>query len=262
MEATREKEVKAILKFERDSNWPLSITAASAVEEFTSLSVTYQAGWGGCDSSLAWCWTKFGEAAIADGLTQPPAFQREWAKWDIPVRKENNSVRVLLRGKTKDGVRVSRPEEPGPPCMVLYAPRAVVKFRSTASDVIQTIVNCVGTLYQGRMNITEVLSSNEWAMVGALGDCSTSGEMPRGHRAMTHPDGLATAYAFFHRVHEVGLKTQNYDKGFEKFVRKCEPTEGMAAVISIALCCREDHGGAVYLTQDLAVAFFLTLLTV
>jgi hypothetical protein len=42
IEATREVEIKAMLKPGIDSNWPLKITTASAIDEFTSLSVTYE----------------------------------------------------------------------------------------------------------------------------------------------------------------------------------------------------------------------------
>jgi hypothetical protein len=51
-------------------------------------------------------------------------------------------------------------------------------------------------------------------------------------------------------VHEAVLKTQNYDNGFEKFVRRFNPKEEMEATVAIALGCREDHGWAVYREQD------------
>jgi hypothetical protein len=40
IEATRPKEIKALLKFGRDSHWPLKVTIASAVDEINSISVT------------------------------------------------------------------------------------------------------------------------------------------------------------------------------------------------------------------------------
>jgi hypothetical protein len=50
-------------------------------------------------------------------------------------------------------------------------------------------------------------------------------------------------------VHEAGLKTQNYDKWFDKFVRKFNPKDETEATVAIALGCREDHGWAVYCKQ-------------
>jgi hypothetical protein len=39
-EATRPKEIEALLKFGRDSAWPLKIVAAAALDEQISLSIT------------------------------------------------------------------------------------------------------------------------------------------------------------------------------------------------------------------------------
>jgi hypothetical protein len=50
-------------------------------------------------------------------------------------------------------------------------------------------------------------------------------------------------------VHEAGLKTQNCDKCFEKFVRKYERNEAMPATVAVIAGNRDDHGWAVYLTQ-------------
>jgi hypothetical protein len=47
IEATRDVEIRAILKLGRDSNWPLSITLASAIDDKTSLAVTYEINWSG-----------------------------------------------------------------------------------------------------------------------------------------------------------------------------------------------------------------------
>jgi hypothetical protein len=133
--------------------------------------------------------------------------------------------------------------------MILYAPNAAIKFRSIADEVIQTIVDCVGTLYQGMIRIVECLSTNEWAMVGALGNDELAGIIPSYHRAATNSTAFPTASPFCQRVQEATLKTQNYDKGFDKFVRKFNPKEEMEATMFVALGCREDHGWAVYCTQ-------------
>jgi hypothetical protein len=96
------------------------------------------------------------------------------------------------------------------------------------------------------MRIVECLATKEWAMVGSLGSDELTGVIPRFHRAETKPEALSTASALNERVHEAGLKTQNYDKGFDKFVRKLNLKEEMEATVAVALGCREDHGSAVY----------------
>jgi hypothetical protein len=67
------------------------------IDEFTSLSTTYEIRLEGCDGSIEWCWRKFAESAGADKLTQPPAFDGDGVPWDITLRKDNNSIRILLR---------------------------------------------------------------------------------------------------------------------------------------------------------------------
>jgi hypothetical protein len=133
--------------------------------------------------------------------------------------------------------------------MILYAPKALVKFRSTAIGAPQRLLGCVYTLYQGRLSITEALSTKEWAMIGSLGDGVTSGEIPRDYSATTHPDGGATPAAIHYKILEAGLRTQNYDKGFDKFVGKFERNEAMTATIAITTGWRDDHGWAVYCTR-------------
>jgi hypothetical protein len=147
IEATREMEVKAMLKLGRDSIWPLRITTASLIVELTSRSVTYEIDWEGIKweddkQSVAWCRKKFTEAATADGMKPPPALQRRGLPWNIMLRKENNSSMIILRENTR-----STREEPGEPAMILYAPRTVVKFRSVAPDAKERLINCIYTLY-------------------------------------------------------------------------------------------------------------------
>jgi hypothetical protein len=52
--ATRTKEIARLLKFGRDSNWPLSISVASSLDGMNSAVVTYQAEWEDCDGSEQW----------------------------------------------------------------------------------------------------------------------------------------------------------------------------------------------------------------
>jgi hypothetical protein len=50
-------------------------------------------------------------------------------------------------------------------------------------------------------------------------------------------------------VLEAALRTQNYDKGFEKFVRKFDPSQEMAAVVAIESGKQGDCGWAVLFKQ-------------
>jgi hypothetical protein len=76
-----------------------------------------------------------------------------------------------------------------------------------------------------------------------------TGVIPSYHRAATNPVASSTASTFCQRVQEAALKTQNYAKGFDRFVPKFTPKEEMEATMFVAPGCREDHGWAVYWTQ-------------
>jgi hypothetical protein len=138
-------------------------------------------------------------------------------------------------------VQPSTPLGPDQVNVIIIIIRAIVKFMSVAEDAKERLISCVYTLYQWRLSLTERLITKEWAMIGSLGDGITSGEIPWRYRATTSPDARGAAVAYHYRIHEAGLKMRNYDKGFEKFVRKFERNEAMSATISILPGCREDH---------------------
>jgi hypothetical protein len=87
----------------------------------------------------------------------------------------------------------------------------------------------LGILFQNRYSITEEVPSREWAIVGSFG----RGEIPTPYRLpqpqMTHSEMVAANGTIL----ESGLKTQNYDKGIHKYVRKFDPDEESSAAVSI-----------------------------
>jgi hypothetical protein len=161
IEATRPKEIKALIKFGRDSAWPLKITATSALDEQISLSITYDVNWEDLGGSIEWVWTKFYAMANADGITQPPAFQRSDVKWALSIRKDDNAFRIIVREQLPDGTWPSAPEDPGKPILLPYAPMAEIKIRSLADEQIPSLTECVERLYQGRARVTEIVQTKE-----------------------------------------------------------------------------------------------------
>jgi hypothetical protein len=146
-EASRPKEVKALLKFGRDSGWPLRVTLASALDEENSISVTYPIEWEGCRSKVERFLAKFTEAATKDGLQPLPAFGREGVRRLSVMRKEENALRVILYQKGADEIVVQTPEHFGIPWMLLYEPDAEIKLKTsglkTAEAWPRTIYVCV-----------------------------------------------------------------------------------------------------------------------
>jgi hypothetical protein len=107
----------------------------------------------------------------------------------------------------------------------------------------------LGTLYGNRMTVT-TFPSKEWDMIGVLGDGASPGEIPEKHRAVLDASLGIQAAAWNQRIGDSGRKTQNYDKGLERFVRKFDPDQEMEATIAIAKQIHRDHGLAVYFTQQ------------
>jgi hypothetical protein len=66
--ATRPKEIRRLLKFGRDSDWPLSLTIASTLDCTNSIEITYRCSWEDCDASEQFFFNQFITQASADAL--------------------------------------------------------------------------------------------------------------------------------------------------------------------------------------------------
>jgi hypothetical protein len=97
------------------------------------------------------------------------------------LRKENNSIRVTLHEKTADGVFVATPEDDGIPCFLFYGPRASIRMRCESESLA---INDLTMMYGAMPQVSEVLYTQEWAMVASL----KSGEIPAKHRVVRDPN--------------------------------------------------------------------------
>jgi hypothetical protein len=105
--ATRPKEISRLLKFGRDSDWPLYIAVASTLDGTNSATVSYQSSWENCDVSTMWFLNQFAALSGLDNLIGLPVASRQGIPWTASLRKENNSIRVTLHEKTPDGTFMS-----------------------------------------------------------------------------------------------------------------------------------------------------------
>jgi hypothetical protein len=183
------------------------------------------------------------EKVREENLTAPPAFLRQGVVWRAAVRKENNSFRVILR---EDGIWT--PEDPdAPPPMILFGPKATLKLRSTleAPAALTEMLQVLGILYQNRYSVTEEVPSRDWALVGSFG----GGVIPIQYRSELPQISLRDMIVANGTILDVALKTQNYDKGLDKYVRKFNPEEESSAVVAIESGWQGDHGWAVAFKQ-------------
>jgi hypothetical protein len=134
----------------------------------------------------------------------------------------------------------------------LYGPSPVTKLRQQTpgtSRILETFEDCVIKLYQGRIRVTEQLQTSEWAMIGSLGNDEISGIIQAYHRLQGTPEVQSSAPAFNLRIRDAGLKTQNYGKWFDRFIREFDPDEEMSATMALSRGQCGDHGWEVYRTQ-------------
>jgi hypothetical protein len=101
------------------------------------------------------------------------------------------------------------------------------------------------TLYQGRYTITEEVATREWALVGTFGD----GVIPMHCRLPQPQKEYSEVVGFNLSILEAGLKTQNYDKSTDKFIRKFDPDEELSAAVAIHTGWQGDHGWAIAFSQ-------------
>jgi hypothetical protein len=190
-----------------------------------------------------WCWDRFKARAQEDQISMPAAFDQPGEIWNPFLRKENNSLRIILRrGLTWNA------EDEGPVIAILHGPIATIKLRTTARNPIDQVNEGIASMYHGRYRIIEV-PSREWALVASFGDDLQAGAIPTFHRfpmPKVSPPEIKAVHA---RLLETALRTQNYDRGLDKFVRKYENMEAMSATLAIQRGWQGEVGWAIFMKQ-------------
>jgi hypothetical protein len=98
------------------------------------------------------------------------------------------------------------------------------------AEILPTFGERIDKLYQGKMRVTEQLRTSESAMIGSLGNDSITWVIPAYHRIQTPPEAIPTPTAYNERIRESGLRTQNFAKSLDRFIRKFDPDVEMSAI--------------------------------
>jgi hypothetical protein len=218
-ETDRPKEMQRLLKFGRDSAWPLSVSVASTLDGSNSVTVTYSIDYEECDSSRAWFTAKFLAAAQEDQVLGLPAIYRPTATWTLKLRKEDASFRGILY---EDGA--STPEDDGCPCYLVYGQKATMKLRCETIEVADRALTC---LYGSSPEMTEQVHTSEWAMVASIG-----GRIPEKHR-LVQVDPIDDPDAYNVEIQNLAKASQAYDRGLERFIGKFDSSTTMTATMAI-----------------------------
>jgi hypothetical protein len=104
-------------------------------------------------------------------------------------------------------------------------------------------------MYEGRYRIVEEVATREWALVAPFGDDSHAGAIPAFYRFPTPKVSPAEIKAIHARLLETPARTQNYDRGLDKFVRKYENLEAMSATLAIQRGWNGEVGWAIFMKQ-------------
>jgi hypothetical protein len=104
-------------------------------------------------------------------------------------------------------------------------------------------------MYQGRYGIVERVATREWGLVASIGDGNKVGQIPIQYRFPEPQANLSEIRAIHQRILDACLRTQNYDRGLDKFVRKYEKLEAMTATLEIQPGWQGEHGWAIHLKQ-------------
>jgi hypothetical protein len=259
-DAARPKETNALLKFAHDNQWPLKISAVCQIDQYNTVQITYETSWEGFRLENVvvppgWCWERFYAKTAEDQITLPAEFLSKGEPWTPYVRKENNSIRIII----KKG-KVWGPDDEGPIAITLFCPLATIRIRTSLPNPIDQINEGITNMYQGRYRVVEEVSTREWALVASIGNDDICGHVPDEYRlpiptvvptdgSESRPVSLQEVKAIHARILETALRTQNYDRGLDKFARKYENLEAMSATLAIQSGWQGDHGWAVYLKQ-------------
>jgi hypothetical protein len=139
--------------------------------------------------------------------------------------------------------------------MILFGPLATIKIRTTAPNPLDQMNEGIQSMYRGQYRVIEEVPTREWALVASFGDDTNVGAIPIEYRLPIpkteqgkdiSPQEIKAVHA---RILETALRTQNYDRGLDKFVRKYENLEAMSATLAIQSGWQGEHGWAVFMKQ-------------
>jgi hypothetical protein len=259
-EPSRPKETTSLFEFVRDAMWPVKLSLATYLDEHASLMITYSVDWTGCDCTHDWAWARRAHEASQDQIDKPPAFSRPDTKSAPISRKENNGFHIIFREIMADGSILNIPDDPGIPVIVLFAPRAEIRLRRQSTSIADTLPifsERIRSLHDGRFTLQEQVRSTGWIAVGSLGNEDERGQIPPEYRLVSSPAVVPVAPAFNTQLKKADLRTQNHDKGLDRFIRYYDESKCLAAIIALAEGKHQDRAYAVYFVQEQRLCLLL-----
>jgi hypothetical protein len=226
------------LKFARDNGWPLHLSCASSFDETNSLTVTYETTLTDCEDKIHWYWSKFVSLLTSDGMIGFPAVARTGITWSRHCFIGDHCIHIMLKE-----IGVSTPEEDGPPCFLIFAPRATLKLRAETVEVANRMLTMC---YDKEPEIVQEFHGKSWALIASI----FGGEVnPRHLVQLRQKPSLEEVTAWNRDTFLHGLASDPYRVGTGKFAAQFKPDKPYSATIAIEKGVHDDHGTAILFEQ-------------
>jgi hypothetical protein len=155
-----DSDVSRTLKFARDNGWPCLLSCASTFDGTNSITVTYEASLVDCEDKVPWYWSKFVSLLNEDGMIGFPAVARNEITWKRHCFIGDHYIHIMLKE-----VGVPTAEDDGPPCFLIFAPKATLKLRAETIDV----ANRMPTMcYDKEPELVQQHHGTSWALIASM----------------------------------------------------------------------------------------------
>jgi hypothetical protein len=114
------------------------------------------------------------------------------------------------------------------------------EFLISSSMVLVRQSRCVA-------KVPEQLHTKEWTLIASL----NGGRIPAKHRIIRNPEvAVDDEDAWNKIILKAQLETQHYERGFDRFVSKFDPSSPLTATIAIEPGCHFDYETGIFFEQD------------
>jgi hypothetical protein len=229
-----DSDISRTMKFARDNNWSFQLSCASSWDGSNAITVTYDTTLEDCEDKVPWYWSKFVSLLANDSMIGFPAAARTGITWTRHCYIEDHSIHIMLK---ESGVPLA--EDDGPPCFLIFAPRATLKLRAETVD----LANRMLTMCCNREpEFVEEHHGKAWALIASIFGATVAKRFKVG---LGQHQTLEQAIAWNTETFMDGLASEPYRIGTGKFAALFKPDKPYSATIAIEKGLHDDHGTAI-----------------
>jgi hypothetical protein len=239
VEISIDSDISRTLKFARDNGWGFQLSLATTFDGSNAITITFQSSLEEVEDEITWYAAQFAKHLKADGLVGLPAASRNEIMWKRHCFIGDHAIHVLL-----EEMGVPTTECDGPPCFLVYAPRATFKFRAESPDIVKRMLTMC---YNQEPEVATEHHGKFWALIGTI----NNGKAPE--KFCTKLDQgltLEVATGYNRDTFVAGQEAQSYRVGVGKFAAQFKPDKPYSATIAIEKGVHGEHGTAIFFEQS------------